>query len=47
MKARVQSDYHLPSLSTRFVADSVFGATVTGNATAGNQRVFCLTSPAS
>ena len=47
MKARVQSDYHLPSLSTRFVADSVFGATVTGSGTAGNQKVYCLTSPAS
>ena len=47
MKARVQSDYHLPTLSTRFVADSVFGATVTGSGTAGNQKVFCLTSPAS
>tara|TARA_Y100001963_G_scaffold153032_1_gene238955 strand:+ start:375 stop:1523 length:1149 start_codon:yes stop_codon:yes gene_type:complete len=47
MKARVQSDYHLPSLSTRFVADSVYGCTVTGTATAGNQRVFALCSPAS
>tara|TARA_Y100000593_G_scaffold95026_1_gene198497 strand:+ start:820 stop:1998 length:1179 start_codon:yes stop_codon:yes gene_type:complete len=47
MKARVQSDYHLPSLSSRFVADSVFGCTVTGNATDGNKRVFALVSPAS
>jgi hypothetical protein len=47
MKARVQSDYHLPSLSTRFVADSVYGCTVTGNATDGNKRVFALTNPAS
>ena len=47
MKARVQSDYHLPSLSTRFVADSVYGCTITGTATAGNQRVFALCSPAS
>ena len=47
MKARVQSDYHLPSLSTRFVADSVYGCTVTGNSTDGNKRVFALCSPAS
>ena len=47
MKARVQSDYHLGSLSTRFVADSVYGCLVTGSGTAGNQKVFCLTSPAS
>jgi len=47
MKARVQSDYHLPTLSTRFVADSVYGCTITGSSTAGNQKVFCLTSPAS
>ena len=46
LKARVQSDYHLPTLSTRFVADSVYGCTVTGSGTAGNQKVFCLTSPA-
>ena len=46
-QARVQSDYHLPTLSTRFVADSVFGATITGSGTAGNQKVFALTSPAS
>jgi len=42
MKARVQSDYHLPSLSTRFVADSVYGCLITGNTTAGNQKVFAL-----
>ena len=47
LKARVQSDYHLPTLSTRFVADSVYGCTVTGSGTAGNQKVFVLTSPAS
>ena len=42
MKARVQSDYHLSTLSTRFVADSVYGCLITGNTTAGNQRVFAL-----
>ena len=47
LKARVQSDYHLPSLSTRFVADSVYGCTIIGSGTAGNQKIFCLTSPAS
>ena len=47
LKARVQSDYHLPTLSTRFVADSVYGCTIVGSGTAGNQKVFCLTSPAS
>lgn len=47
MKARVQSDYHLPSLSTRFVADSVYGCLVTGNTTNGNKKVFALVSPAS
>tara|TARA_R100001443_G_scaffold48448_1_gene60774 strand:+ start:3436 stop:4578 length:1143 start_codon:yes stop_codon:yes gene_type:complete len=47
LKARVQSDYHLPSLSTRFVADSVYGCLVTGNTTAGNKKVFALVSPAS
>ena len=46
-KSRVQSDYHLASLSTRFVADSVYGCLVTGNAVAGNKRVFALVSPAS
>tara|TARA_Y100000592_G_C5440306_1_gene302996 strand:+ start:161 stop:1306 length:1146 start_codon:yes stop_codon:yes gene_type:complete len=47
MKARVQSDYHLASLSTRFVADSVYGCLVTGSTTSGNKRVFALVSPAS
>ena len=47
LKARVQSDYHLPTLSTRFVADSVYGCLVTGSTTAGNKKVFALTSPAS
>ena len=47
MKARVQSDYDLPSLSTRFVADSVYGCLITGNTTAGNKKVFALVSPAS
>lgn len=47
MKARVQTDYHLPSLSTRFVADSVYGCLVTGNSTDGNKKVFALCSPAS
>jgi len=47
MKARVQSDYHLPSLSTRFVADSVYGCLLTGSTTAGNKKVFALVSPAS
>lgn len=46
MQARVQSDYHLPSLSTRFVADSVYGCLVTGNTTDGNKKVFALVSPA-
>jgi len=47
LKSRVQSDYHLPSLSTRFVADSVYGCLVTGNTTAGNKKVFAVVSPAS
>ena len=47
MKARVQSDYHLASLSTRFVADSVYGCTITGSTTSGNKRIFALVSPAS
>lgn len=42
MKSRVQSDYNLPTLSTRFVADSVYGCLVTGNTTAGNKKVFAL-----
>ena len=41
MKARVQSDYHLESLSTRFVADSVWGCTLLGN-TGTNKRLFAL-----
>ena len=41
MKARVQSDYHLESLSTRFVADSVWGCTLVGN-TGTNKRLFAL-----
>ena len=47
MQARVQSDYHLPSLSTRFVADSVYGCFVTGITTNGNKKMFALVSPAS
>ena len=31
MKARVQSDYHLATLSTRFVADSVYGCLITSD----------------
>lgn len=42
LKARVQSDYDLASLSTRFVADSVYGCLITGNTTAGNKKVFAL-----
>jgi len=41
MKSRVQSDYDLASLSTRFVADSVFGCTFIGN-TGTNKRLFAL-----
>ncbi len=41
MKARVQSDYSLESLSTRFVADSVYGCTVIGNNDT-NKKVFAL-----
>ena len=47
LKARVQSDYDLPSLSTRFVADSVYGCLTIGSTTAGNKKVFALVSPAS
>ena len=47
LKSRVQSDYHLPTLSTRFVADSVYGCLITGSTTAGNKKVFALVSPAS
>lgn len=42
MKARVQSDYNLESLSTRYVADSVYGCAITGNA-GTNKKVFSLT----
>lgn len=41
MKARVQSDYDLTSLSTRFVADSVYGCTLVGN-TGTNKKLFAL-----
>ena len=41
MKARVQSDYDLTSLSTRFVADTVYGCLVVGSTT--NKKVFALT----
>ena len=41
MKARVQSDYHLESLSTRFVADTVYGCTLVGN-TGTNKKLFAL-----
>tara|TARA_R100000773_G_C4217506_1_gene116012 strand:- start:820 stop:1899 length:1080 start_codon:yes stop_codon:yes gene_type:complete len=47
MKARVQSDYHLASLSTRFVADSVYGCLVTGSTASNNKKVFACVSPAS
>ena len=47
MKARVQSDYHLESLSTRFVADSVYGCLVTGSSTDGNKKVFAVINPVS
>ena len=47
MKARVQSDYHLESLSTRFVADSVYGCLVTGSGTDGNKKVFAVINPVS
>ena len=42
MKARVQSDYNLPSLSTQYVADSVYGCGIIGNG-GTNKRVFSLT----
>jgi hypothetical protein len=41
MKARVQSDYNLESLSTRFVADTVYGCCLVGN-TGTNKRIFAL-----
>jgi len=39
MKARVQSEYDLTSLSNRFVADTVYGVTLVGN-TGTNKRLF-------
>ena len=39
MKARVQSEYDLTSLSNRFVADTVYGVTLVGNA-GTNKRLF-------
>lgn len=41
MKARLQSSYSLESLSTRFVADSVYGCQIIGNNTT-NKKVFAL-----
>ena len=41
MKARVQSDYHLPTLATRFVADSVYGCLITSNEST-NKKLFAL-----
>tara|TARA_Y100000310_G_C20632586_1_gene789430 strand:- start:339 stop:1397 length:1059 start_codon:yes stop_codon:yes gene_type:complete len=41
MKARVQSEYDLASLSTRFVADTVYGSVLVGN-TGTNKRLFAL-----
>jgi hypothetical protein len=41
MKARVQSDYHLATLSTRFVADSVYGCLITSDNT-NNKKVWAL-----
>ena len=42
MKARVQSDYHLETLSTRFVADTVYGCLITSD-TSNNKKLFALT----
>jgi len=42
MKARVQSNYHLRSLSTEFVADSVYGCVIVGD-NSTNKTVFALT----
>ena len=39
MKSRVQSEYDLTSLSNRFVADTVYGVTLVGNA-GTNKRLF-------
>ena len=41
MKARVQSDYHLATLSTRFVADSVYGCLITSD-NSNNKKVWAL-----
>ena len=40
MKGRVQSEYDLTSLSTRFVADTVYGCTIVGSTT--NKKVIAL-----
>jgi hypothetical protein len=37
----VQSDYHLATLSTRFVADSVYGCLITSDNT-NNKKVWAL-----
>ena len=42
----MQTDYHLASLSTRFVADSVYGCLVLGNSS-NNKMGFALTAGAS
>ena len=41
MKARVQSEYHLPTLSTRFVADTVYGCLITSD-NSNNKKVWAL-----
>jgi len=41
MKARVQSDYHLATLATRFVADTVYGCLITSD-NSTNKKVFAL-----
>ena len=41
MKARVQSDYDLPTLSSRFVADTVYGCLITSDAS-NNKKVWAL-----
>ena len=46
MKARVQSDYDLPTLSTRFVADTVYGGVITSDNT-NNKKVWALKDGAS
>jgi len=45
MKARVQSDYHLETLSTRFVADTVYGCLITSDES-NNKKLFALTDAA-